>query len=251
MSLTITNAGQGSNVIAASSAMIVAVTASVGDMLEVEIGASNSGTAGASCISGVTDSAGNTYAQQSIVNRDPGAVNEGTTLGIYTSVLTSALVAGTITVSYSPNSLLSCCQARRIQPSAGNSVEIVSVGAGANGDSATPTITTSSITSGDTVIAVVAAECDEVPTGDADTSNGGAWSTLYGLMVDLGADNDSQNLGSQYKTVTAGTQTFNPTWGGSRDYAINYIVVREVAVGGVSRLVNGGLINASQWSLVQ
>lgn len=228
MALTVTNSGSITSIITVGSVQVLLVDAAVGDMLIVDIAGSNSGTNGAASISGVTDSGGNTYTQRVLVNRDPGAVNEGTTLGGYVAPVTAAMTLGTITVSFSPDTPQAAVVVYRVQPSAGYALEYLAAGAGASGSSSTPSITSSSIASGETIIGLIAAEYDSAATGDADSTNG-SWSTIYTAVANGGAGANYQCVGAQYKTVTGtGTQTFNPTLGASRDWAINYIVVREV-----------------------
>lgn len=228
MALTITNAGTGTNIVSASSATILLVTADVGDVVNVYISAANSGTNGASCISSVTDSAGNTYTQRTLINRDPGAANAGTTLGVYEGAITTALTLGTITVNYSPNCALSAIAAQRLQPQSGYMVEFLAAGAGVSGSAGSFTTTSDTIANGNTIFGVSSIETDDTYTPDSDTTNG-SWSTAYTSLCDTGGDTSSQFIAVQYKTVTAeGTQTYNTsTSGGGREYAINWLEYRE------------------------
>ena len=186
MALTITNAGVITSIATVSSVMITSVTAAVGDMLVVDIANSNAGTNGASSIASVQDSASNTWTQRILNNNDPGAANAGVTLGGYTSTITTALSGGTITVNLSPSTPQTAVVSYRIQPGSGNQVTYVTAGSGATGTSSTPSVTSGSITSGHTIIGMVAAEHSVAPTGDADTSNG-SWSTIYTGVADGGA----------------------------------------------------------------
>lgn len=244
MALTITAGPTAEwHITSVSSLAVLLVTGSVNDVIEVVIAASNSGTSGVSAITGVTDSAGNDYDPVTTVNRTQGsAADDGTTLGIYSSRLTSALTAGTITVSFSPAVPQASIVTVRIQPSAGHFPELVAVGAGASGDASTMSITSSSITSGHTIIGAVAIETDDTFTPDSDTSNG-AWSTHTSAIADNGGDNLCQYVSCQWKTVTgAATQTYNvATGGGTRDYAINWFSVRETEL-----ILNGC---EGQWKL--
>ena len=227
MALTITNAGANGNE-NSSPLTITGVTAAVDDMLVVLIAASNSGTSGASCITDVTTTGGNTFTQRSIVNRDPGNVDDGTTLGMFTCLVTAALSSATLSINYSPNCLMSAAICYRVQPAAGSFVEFRSVAAGTSGSAATYQWTSDAVSVGDTVIMAAAIETDDTITPDSDTT-GGSWSTIYTRLLDSGLDGSCQTITSQHKTLT---NTTSPVWdistgGGNRDYAINSLIIRE------------------------
>ena len=231
MALTITNAGSATSILSVASVDVLLVTASVNDMLIVTVANSNGGTDGASSLVSVTDSTGvNSYDFRAHVNFDPGAVNTGTTLGGFTCLVTAAMVAGTVTVNLSPNTPQTAVVVYRVQPTAGYYPEYLTVGAGTTGTGSSPTITSSSITSGYTIVGMFAAEYDSAFTGDADSSNG-SWSSAYTAVANGGAGANYQCVITQCKTVTGtGTQTYNPTMGASRDYAGNWISIKETVL---------------------
>lgn len=214
----------------AASLALTSVSAPVGSVLYVAVSANNSGTNGAACTTTCADDSAesgtaNTWTQQTQVNNDPGAADAGITLTIFTSILTRALVADTITVSFSPNTTCVTITGEKGILDSGTA-SVVTVGAGATGTGTTPSITSGSITSGDIIIGAVAAETNGSITADADTSDG-TWSTQISVTADTGTAGTSTRLVTQRKKVTAtATQTYNPTIGVSRDWATNYIVVR-------------------------
>lgn len=218
-----------------------AVTASVGDMIVVFIAADNAGTSGANSISSVTDSAGNTYTQRSIINYDPGAANTGVTLGIYTTVVTNAITAGTITVNFSPNTTYKVAVAYKLVASTGTpAVRAVGSGLTGNEGSTSISITSSSLSLNDVIFGVVAFEnlSGAVLVGDTDTTRG-SWNTIDGTTSGLGTSwfgvfgsPYQSTVLPQYKTVTgAGTQTYDASVSGDNpDFAANYIAFYESAV---------------------
>lgn len=89
---TPTNAGTSFISSSGTTATLTGVTAAVGDLLVV-----TAGLDGGVVPSSVTDSAGNTYTADITAVRDSGFI----TAGVFSTVVTSALTSGTITVTYS------------------------------------------------------------------------------------------------------------------------------------------------------
>lgn len=211
------------------------VTASVGDTLCVMVSADNQGSGGASSISSVTDSAGNTYTMRRITNYDPGGASDGITLGIFTSTLTGALSSGTVTANFSPDTRRKVIGITKLQPSGGATIIIRETGTGATGNegSVAPTITTGSLSTGDVILGATAWETlgsSGVPVYDTDTTRG-TWTGNTYASVSSGGDRLAV-LQRQYKTITSGgTQTWNTSVSSANpDYAHNYIVFYESAV---------------------
>jgi hypothetical protein len=230
MALTFSQAGSANSTTSGATLNVTGVTAAVGDMLIVCISADNSGSAGASSISSVTDAASNTYTSRALTNRDPGAANAGNTLDIFTTIVTSALSSQTVTVNFSPNTPSKAAVIWKAVPGAGETARYLSSSAGASGAATTQTITTTSIANGDTVIGATSIEGLAAITADSDTSNGN-WSAQYTAVADTGSGGTSQRIASQHKTVTAtATQTYNTSTVLSNDFAINYIVVDSIVI---------------------
>jgi hypothetical protein len=204
------------------------VNAAVGDLLVVQISADNAGTSGASSISSVTDSAGNTWTQRAIVNNDGGAsANNGITLGVFEAPITIALVNGTVTVNFSPSTAQKVFNVIKAVPGAGETVAFVAVDAtGATGTGSTYTAATVSVTNGHSIIGMAAVERGDAITGDSDTTNGN-WSAV--IQRNVGGANGA-SAAWQVKTVNA---TGNQSWAatdGSGDWAATYIIYQALAI---------------------
>ncbi len=194
----------------------------------------NTNTAGAAgnFPSTLTDSKSQTWTRrQNAVINPVGAINSGTELGIYTCVLTSALVPGdTLTGNYvTANITFKMWGVWEFAPTGAGVMSYVTGGTGTSGTGSTsPTITTSSIASGDYVIGLCGAELAGDITADADTSNG-SWVT----QINVGSGTTSatsQTFASQWKKVTsAGAQTYNPTLSASVDNVTGWIEINDTS----------------------
>lgn len=226
--LTFTESNSAVDSVTGTTLAIGSITASVGDVVEVKIAADNSGTNGASSISSVTDSAGNTYAPQTTQNNDPGAADAGTTFAIYTSTITNALSGGTMTVNFSPTTTKRAAQVTRIQPGAGNTVAIISA-SGTTGTATSYAAPTVSVTNGDTISAGAGVEHNLAgvsAAGDSDTTNGN-WSTVWQTSTSGGGSTSNQSVMSQRKTVNAtGNQSWAASSTASADYGAGYVIYR-------------------------
>ena len=212
----------------ATLAITTTATINVGEFIVVAIAADNAGAAGATSTISVEDTAGNTYVLRADRLQDPGAASAGTSLRVFCAEARSALASGqTITVNFSPNTTSKGAAVWRVVPSTGMGinflVETGNVGTGAN-----PSVTSATVTSGDLVIGVTAAETSTTPTADSDTSNG-SWSTAQVAVANSGSGVTSQVVTTQYKVVTGtATQTYNTTLI-SLDRAISILTFSEFA----------------------
>lgn len=231
---TITNHATASSNSSGATLDVTNITAAVGDFLLLACTADNAGASGASSTSSsITDAAGNTWSHRAQTNRTPGsASNDGTTQNIWTCKVTVALVAATITISFSPNTTVKVAAVWKIAPDAGESIEYVSVGTGTTGNATTIAATAVSVAQGDTIFGWASQENTNNQSGaDSDTTNG-SWSSVQSVNISGGSAATSQSMGSQYKTVTAtGNQTYDFTVGNSRDWAANTLIVRSVSSG--------------------
>lgn len=207
------------------------ITTAVGDVLLFFVAASNDGASGAaSGIQRVLQTTDNSTTTGELIstNYDPGSAEAGTTLYVWRLDIVVAKTATNAQIVFSNITNQAACVIYKIQASAGT-VAVRSTGAGATGNSAAPTITATSVGNGDTIFGAISIETDDVVTADSDTSNG-SWSTQQTICHDTGADAVTETIAVQYKTVTAtANQTYNPTLGTARDYAINYLVIYESA----------------------
>lgn len=222
MALTVSQAGNNYRTSSGSSVVVSSVTAAVGDVLVVVIGADNNGISGVSSISSVTDSASNSYTLQSSTTNSPSATAaDGVTLAFYTTTLNAALNSGSVTVNLSPNTAEVGVLVWRVVPAVNERIDVSEVGAGATGTGTSHTITSGSVGINSVVIGGVGIESSSgTITGDSDTTNG-TWSSAYQQTQ------SNIKVSSQYKAVTAtATQTFNGT-NTSSDWAANYLVLRS------------------------
>lgn len=174
---TASTAGAGNQTAATTLAMTVAgANIAAGQLVVVFIAADNAGTSGASSISSVTDSGGNTYTQVKLQNRTAGSVAaDGCTCAIYASVIGTALTSGTstITVNFSPTTT---AKAARYAVFTGVGALMTTPAAVANsGSGATYDATAlGPAMAGMLVVACAANESATVPANDTDTL-GGSW----------------------------------------------------------------------------
>lgn len=192
----------------------------------------NSGTNGADPFSAITDSAGNVWTSRQNSLNDPGAASAGIAVRVFTSDMSvKKLTTGdTITVSFGGITTVARAWAlHEVKPGASRVISYVT-GGQASQTSATPSITTGSITSGDIVLAGVGREGNTAPTGDADSSSG-TWSAVLGSRV--GTTTSGAEIVTQRKVVTGtATQTYNPTFGGTSADGCNvWIQLTEIPAG--------------------
>lgn len=227
MALTITqNAGVNNSTSSSSSvATLASVTANVGDWLIACVHADNNGTNGATSYASLSDSAGNTWTLRANILQDPGAAAAGANLIVLTCPVTNALSSGTVTANFSPNTVAKSIAVHRVEPGVGEVVQFVSVDATGITGTSFSSLTTVSVTNGDTVFCFIAAETNAGYTGDADTTNG-SWSSIMTATANTGTVATSMKGALQYKTVTGtATQTWNMT-GAAVDFAATHMILR-------------------------
>lgn len=226
MALTFNNVTTANSTSSGSTLVASSVTVSAGEWILVAVAADNSGTSGAASLTGVTDSASNTYNQVSLSNRTAGsAANDGITLGIYLAEVTTALSSGSITANFSPNTASKAMSIKRISVGAGETLGTYAVGPGVTGSGTAYSSGAVSVLDGHTIYGATALEQINAATADSDTTNG-SWSTAHTASANNGSSNSaSASITTQQKTVTAtGNQTYNTSSGSTRDYALNYVI---------------------------
>lgn len=231
MALTGTNRGSGNHNSAATSFTLnPGSNLTAGAMAVLCVAADNAGASGAAMATfSVTDSLGNTWTRRSSPLYDPGAASVGVEGAIFTTPMNvGTLVTGTvITVSFGGTSVTAKTWTL-IEVVGSQGVPTFKTQAvGTGSATASPTVTTSSLTNGTLVVGAVFIEGGTTLTltGDADTSNGN-WSTAQSNKI--GSTTSGSGIISQFKTVTAtGTQTYNPTIGLSSDCIAAWISVGE------------------------
>jgi hypothetical protein len=175
----------------------------------------------------LTDTDGNTWTLRNTIINDPGAASGGVEVGIYTSLLATALSIGdTITITY-PVSVTA--KAWIIWEFSGYTY---SATASTNiGTSTGPTLTTGTVTNANVVIGAMGAEGpDTITAYDTDTSNG-SWSSQANAATGTSVTGDMA-VASQYKIVTAtASQTWNLTMT-STDWATAGVILNPAVAGG-------------------
>lgn len=229
----VTVASRGTNGNASAGASITITPTSnlaAGSMAVLVVVVDNLGSGGStSCTpTAETDSVGNAYTRVLTRIYDPGAAAAGVEMAIYTAHLSTAFTTGNNLVfdfvTVSP--VAKTWTLTEVIPTAGLQMTFLSSACGAvcGSATATPTVTTVSITSGDAVVAAGGAESTLTWTGDADTTNG-SWTNEQEFGV------TGMSITTQAKVVTGtATQTYNPTLT-SADTFVAYIVLDEVALG--------------------
>lgn len=227
--LTGTDRGTGTNTTSATTTTLSpASNFSAGSMAVLIIAADN--PASGENFSSVTDTLGNTWVEQNTSVQDPGAAGAGVQGAFYTTLQNGGtLTTGTtITITWSGNVPADCWTLMEITPGAGSVVEFVTSGDGTGSSTASPTVTTGSITNTNMVIGGLFNEqgTGQTVTQDGDTTNGN-WSTQQ--TTEIGTTDTGMTVASQRKVVTAtATQTYNPTLGVASDVILGWIELREV-----------------------
>lgn len=212
-----------------------------GAMAVLAVAYDNSGTNGADPYSSIADTNTNTWTPRINSLKDPGAANAGIAGRLFTTPMDGGVLdtGDTITVSFGGTTTVARAYALwEVIPQLGYTI---AYGTGAQETSATasPTITTGSIAAGDVVIGAIGREGNDSATADTDTTNG-MWSGQQASGV--GTTTSGAQIGSQYKVALAsGTQTYNPTFGASRDNVEMWLsVVQTSLVRSASVTVTGG-----------
>jgi hypothetical protein len=236
MAITGTDRGTGNNTVSGTSfTLSPSGNFASGSWGVLVVAADNAGTNGAAMSSfGVTDSLGNTWTRRISPLYDPAAASAGVEGAIFTTSMNGGTLATTttITVSFGATSVASKgWTLSEVVPSGGSTLGYVTGASGTGSSTATPTVTTSSITSGNIVVGAVFYEGGkDNPSGDADTSNGN-WSTIQIGATNAGAAATDIGAGSQYKVVSGtAAQTYNVVFvSGACDNICGWIELNETA----------------------
>lgn len=228
--LTVSSRGTGGNNTGATGLTVTpGSNFTAGSLGVLVIALDNSGSAGANTVSPATatDSASGTWTRQQNGLFDNGAASAGAEVSVYTIPSTSLTTAGSITVTFSNSVTAKAWALWEVTADAGKIATYLTGGVG-TGATSNPTVTTSSITSGDAVIGVTAAEASAASiTGDADTTNG-TWSTAQ--TAGFGSGTSGMTVSSQSKVTTAtAAQTYNTTVAG--DSIAAWVSVGERSAG--------------------
>lgn len=236
--MTVSARGTGGNTTGATSVTVTpASNLAAGSMGVIVVAADNAGAAGSAlnCNASMADSVGNTWTLRLDVLFDNGAASAGIELCVYTGhIATAFTTANNVVVGFGNSVTAKSWTLTEVVPTAGLVPQFVTGAGGTGATSATPTVTTSSITSGNVVIGGGAAEATLAWTGDADTTNG-TWANEQ--EIGNGTGTSGAAVTSQAKVVTAtATQTYNPTLT-SADQIIGWIQIAEAPPGMGKRII--------------
>lgn len=177
----------------------------------------------------VTDTLGNTWTRRISPLFDPGAAAAGVEGAVFDTDQNGGLLqtSTVITVTFDIATIAKGWTLQQVSSNAGGTVQYVTGGVNTGAATATPTVTTGSIASGDMVIGCLFNEqgTGQTVTGDSDTTNG-SWSAQQ--TAEIGTTAAGVTVSSQRKVVTAtATQTFNPTLGVSSDVILGWVQYHE------------------------
>lgn len=227
MALVGVNRGVNSNGTAATSVAIVPGTNFTANSFAVlAVAYDNSGGGGSDPFVSIADNAGNTWTSRAAALNDPAAANAGSTLRIFTSSIGTLTTGNTITITFSNNTTAKAWSLTEFTSSVSGGVPTFLTSAVGIGSNTAPTITSSSITSGDVIFGAMANEGNATVTADSDTLNG-TWSTQQTTSVGTGTG--GMEVASQYKITTGtGAQTYNLTLSATGDWSIGWISITEI-----------------------
>jgi hypothetical protein len=232
MALTISQAGSATSTTSSSTLVVTpTVSFSANDGVLVCIAADNSTAQGGLPFSSVTDSQSNTYTLVRSVKQQGASQNNLACGAIYFCVVQNALsVSDSITVNLLNNTTAKAAVTFKIGAAANKKPSQISDNVfSPTGDASSSSRSTTTMTSGDALVFLLAIENNGVVTGDSDTTRG-SWSSAYVANADSGTALTSMQAFSQYKIVTGnGTQTWDTTFPSSSSFATAYATFREVA----------------------
>lgn len=225
MALTVTSRGSGSTNTGGQSTLVVTPTGTIaaGSTAVVCAAYDNSGTLGADPFSFLSDTQGNLWSNPDTVAglNDPGAASAGMTVRIFSCHLTVGALTTSDTITLDFGGITTVARAWTLYEvaAADGSYAPFSNGAAAAQTSATPSITTASLTSGDALIACVGREANGTRTADNDATNG---QFTNAQNSGVGSTTSGAEIISESKVVTGtATQTYNPTFGGASADGVN------------------------------
>lgn len=181
----------------------------------------------------ISDTQSNTWTLRQTGIYDPGAANAGVEIGIYTSVLTTGLTpTDTLTCTYQTTNVpVKSWGIWEFAPTGGGVMSYVTGAVGSGANTATPSVTTGSITSGDYVIGLCGAETSNDFAGDTGSTNG-AWKTQ--LTFGRATLSGGMAFTTQWKKTTAtATQVYAPTLGAA-DTMIGWISINDSSTSAAS-----------------
>ena len=230
MALTGANRGVGGNNTSATTVTgSTNANLSAGSLVIFAVYYDNSGSQGSDPFSSITDSIGNTWTSQIRTLNDPGAASAGAVGAIFTTNQDVGTIQSgtTITLTFTTATVAKAWTLTEVTAASGYKASVTNV-TGVTYSTATPTLTSGTITVGELLFGMAGGEGNSTTrTGDNDTTNGN-WSTAQ--QTAYGSTTTAQQIISQYKiqTTTDSTQTYNPTFTTTHDGCLNLMTVDEV-----------------------
>jgi len=239
MTIAITHAGEGTNTAGSGGttqwSFQVGLAFAVYDYLIISIASDNSGTSGANSISSVQDSQGNSYSLIGSMHKSNAAsVNDSGDCRVYGAQITVALAAtDTISINQSPATPRGAAVVHKVTCGSTSYLTFPIV-ATDDGFSTGPTgFAIGTNTTGDAIIASVAAEYNTTPAAiDSDSTGGASWcSPTHSAFSNSGTTTSSQAIGTQHKvgTTSGAAQSWTCTYAASCDWEAVAIFIRETA----------------------
>lgn len=228
MALVGSNIGTGGNTTSATTIAIVPPSNFSSNTLAVlALAYDNAGNQGADPYSSITDNAGNTWTSRTNGLNDPGAASAGSTLRIFTSLVSNLLSTNTITVTFNTATTAKSWTLTQFSSNtSGLTADFLSAGTPTTGSTTTPSSNAQSVSSGNAIFGAMANEGNATVTADSDTTNG-SWSTQQ--TQNNGTGTTGMQVASQYKIVNAtGNQTYNLTLSAAGDWVVCNISIQEV-----------------------
>jgi hypothetical protein len=230
MQMTGTNRGTNATNTSGQNTLVITPgsNCTAGALLVLVIAYDNSGTGGVDPYSAISDSVGNTWTSRLNVLKNGGAANSGCVLRIFTCPQNVAALTTSNTITVSFGGITTVARAWTLQEfTSSNGTPTYVSGSGATFTTSTPTITTSSVGTGNAVICGLSVENGTAITITADSdSTNGVWSTQQTSKIGIG--NAGINVASQFKVISGtGTQTYNPTINAGTNLCIGWISIIE------------------------
>lgn len=205
----------------------------VGNYLIAYWAIDNSGLNGAATVTTITDPRSNTWTLLTAANNDPGAANAGITCRVaYCKVVNPYSNGDDLTWDYNDNTTAKAIMVTEWSGIHGTS-PIAVAQTQSTGASTTPASAAKTPgTAGQMFFAAWAVEgpSADTVTEDSDTTDG-SWVTLTRLSTVTGTAASNTTINAAYKLVTGTTaQTYNPTAGTSRDWAMCAVIFDTATV---------------------
>ena len=171
---------------------------------------SNSDASGKDLYTGISDDRGNTWISRTDIVQSPlSSMDDGVVMRCFSTNQDSSAIQSGDTIKIDFSSTISTYIGVLYQITSVNTITYKDAGSNSQTTSLYPSITTSTLSLNDIVLAATGGNFNGVRNADSDTTNG-SWSTDEKDGID---GPPSMEYISQYKIITgSGAQTYNPTF---------------------------------------